>query len=116
MAHYEDLEVDQGSNVRWRLKMLNSDGSRRDLTGYTGAGMVKKSHQDSAGEAIDLTVNFLVPRTDGIIEISLDGTQTDSMDKRRYVYDLEIEKDDDGDAIIERILEGRIIVARSVTR
>ncbi len=118
MAQYEDLEVDQGSDIKWQVKMLSSDGNPRDLTGYTFRGRANRSYDADSSESISFTTSSLAPLSDGIFEFMLTNTQTDSMSRRRYVYDLEVEFIDQvtGLSIIERVLEGNLIVSRSVTK
>ena len=57
------------------------------------------------------------PATDGIITLSLTNAQTDSLRAGKYVYDVEMSfVDSDSNVVIERVLEGRIVVSPSVTR
>ena len=53
----------------------------------------------------------------GIMTASLTNTQTDALRKGKYVYDVEMQYvDSGGDTIIERVLQGQMIVSPSVTR
>ncbi len=53
---------------------------------------------------------------DGVVTISLTNAQTDAMEAGKYVYDVEISYiDSNNNAIIERILEGKIDLTPSVT-
>jgi len=116
MAQYEDLEVDQGADAKWRLKLLESDGTKRDLTDYTARGKLNRSYDADSSEAVSFSVSFLSPRSDGIIEFSLTNTQTETLTRRRYVYDIEIEYEQGGDTLVERVLEGKLMVSKSVTK
>lgn len=118
MAQYEDLEVDQGSDIKWQVKMLSTDGSPRDATGYTIRGNVNRSYDADATEKVEFTTSLVAPPTDGVVEFMLTNTQTDAMQRRRYVYDLEVEYVDatSGLTIVERILEGNLVVSRSVSK
>jgi len=118
MAQYEDLEVDQGSDIKWQVKMLSTDGAPRDVTGYTFRGNVNRSHDADSSEMISFTTALVPPATNGTIEFLLTNTQTDAMKRRRYVYDLEVEflDSDSGATMVERVLEGNLVVSRSVTK
>lgn len=116
MAQYEDLEVDQGSDAKWQVKMLASDGSPRDLTDYTVRGRVNRSYDADSSDSLTFATTVLAPATAGILEFRLSNSQTDSMTNRRYVYDLEVEYDDSGTPIVERVLEGNLTVSRSVSK
>jgi hypothetical protein len=117
MAQYEDLEVDQGSDIKWRVTMLASDGSPRDLDGYSVRGYVNRSYDADSSEAVSFATSLVQPTNSGVLEFMLTNTQTDAMQRRRYVYDLEVEfLDSDGAKTIERILEGNLVVSRSVSK
>ncbi len=118
MAQYEDLEVDQGSDIKWQVRMLSSDGTPRDLAGYTVRGRANRSYDADSSDSVTFATSLLTPQSDGIFEFMLTNTQTDSMSRRRYVYDLEVEFVDQGTGLttVERVLEGNLIVSRSVTK
>jgi len=116
MATYEDFTIDQGADLALQIELVNPDGSKKDLTGYSAAAKMKKTYRSA--EAIDFTAVIPTPPLEGIVTISLTNLQTDALSTRgRYVYDVEISfVDEDGHTIIERILEGKIKVNPSVTR
>jgi hypothetical protein len=120
MADYEDLTIDQGTDVAIELHLVDPDGSKKNLNGYTASATMKRSYSASSDDSD--TVNFTTlipePKTDGVITLSLDNTVTDALNTRgRYVYDVEISfEDSDGNEIIERVLEGKIKVTPSVSR
>lgn len=117
MAHYEDLYIDQGSDFRMRLNLVDNNGNKRDLSGYSVNGLVKRSYDDDSASATPFATALIFPPTDGGIQISLTNLQTDAFNHRkRYVYDIEISKDSDGYTSIERVMEGQVIVRPSVTR
>lgn len=115
MAQYEDLEVDQGATAKWRVKMLDTDGSARDLTGYSASGSLNRSYNADSDELVNFNVQFLTPRTDGILEFYLTAEQTEGLSRRRYVYDFVVSFDEDSATTVERVLEGNISVSRKVT-
>lgn len=118
MSTYEDFTIDQGSDVAFQLELVNTDGSTKDLSGYTVAAKMKKNFNAGADDTIDFTAIVANPATDGIVVLSLTNEQTDELSTRgRYVYDVELTyMDSDDNPIVERILEGKIKVSPSVTR
>tara|TARA_R100001509_G_scaffold65061_1_gene35887 strand:- start:308 stop:658 length:351 start_codon:yes stop_codon:yes gene_type:complete len=116
MAQYEDITIDQGSDVSVTLKIFDTDGSKKDLTGFSAAAKMKKTYNSDSDQTFDFTTAFPTPRTDGNLTLSLTNTQTDAIKAGRYVYDVELSHLDSGDTVIERILEGQIIVTPSVTK
>lgn len=116
MAEYEEFTIDQGTDVAIELELVDADGARKSLVGHSVTATLKKSYSDSAGEATAFNAIIADPSTNGIVTLNLTNTQTAALRKGRYVYDVELSFVDDSDnTIIERILEGRIQVAPSVT-
>jgi len=118
MAHYEDLTIDQGSDVVIQLNLINEDKSKKNLTGYSAAAKMAPNYTASDSDKISFTATIVAPSTDGIVSLSLNNAQTDALNaKRKYVYDVEISYvDSDANTIVERVLEGLIKVTPSVTR
>lgn len=115
MAHYEDIEIDQGASAAWQILCLGPDGEVRDLSNYRARGSMNRSYDASDSEALDFLVNIEAPPTLGTVTFSLNARQTSFLTRRRYVYDVEIELQQDSDITVERILEGKVLVSRSVT-
>ena len=115
MAHYEDIEIDQGASAAWQILCLGPDGEVRDLSNYRARGSVKRSYEASDSEALDFLVNIEAPPTSGTLNFSLNASQTSQLTRRRYVYDIEMELAQDSDTTVERVLEGKAMISRSVT-
>jgi hypothetical protein len=115
MAYYEDIEVDQGASAKWEIQCLGPDGEVRDLSNYLVRGRLNRSYDADSSEATDFLATIDAPPTKGIVVFSLDAMQTHQLDRRRYVYDIELEIQKDSDRVVERILEGKVLVSRSVT-
>lgn len=119
MARYEDLIIDQGSDIAIEIDLIEADGSRKDLTGFSAAAKMKRSYNSTdSADIVDFTATISDPASDGVVTIALTNTQSDALSSRgRYVYDVEIShQDSDANTIIERVLEGKIKVSPSVTR
>ena len=115
MAHYEDLEIDQGASAKWQVQCLGPDGNIRDLSNFRARGSVKKIYETSDSDSLNFLVNIEAPPTSGVVTFSLNASQTSQITRRRYVYDVEMEIQEDSDITVERILEGKVLVSRSVT-
>jgi len=117
MAQYEEISIDQGADVAITFDCFDETGAKKDLTNHTVYAKLKKNYTSDAGDTLDFTAVIPSPTTDGAITLSLTSTQTDTLKKGRYVYDVELHFiDSDGNTIVERILEGRVQVMPSVTK
>ena len=116
MAHYEDLKIDQGTDVAIEIYLVNPDGTKKDLTGYTPSSSFATRYDAPVNEKVNFTASVASPATDGIVSLSLTNAQTQALNpKKRYVYDVELSVLSDGQTIVERVLEGRITITPSVT-
>ena len=82
-----------------------------DLTGYTGAGQIRKSY--SSTTKVDFTVT-VTNTLKGILTIALSNAQTNTMKSGRYVYDVEITKTAGG--VKTRVVEGQLTINPGVTQ
>jgi len=118
MAQYEEFTIDQGSDVTITLNLVNTDGSKKNLTGYSVSGKLKRTYNSDSADTTAFTGALPAPRTDGVVTLSLTNTQTNALKApARYVYDVEISYvDSSANTIIERILEGRAQISPSATK
>ena len=129
MAQYEDLIVDQGSDVEIKLELFNPDGSPKILNKFDDAtqtltpmfsstAKIKKSFNTKDSDSISFGTSTISPtNAENELYLSLTNTITDAMKAGRYVYDVEISATDSfGVTTIERILEGKLTVSPSVTK
>jgi len=117
MAQYEEITIDQGSDVSITLNVTDTNGAKKNLTNYTAYAKLKKNYNSDSDDTTSFTAAIPTPETDGVITLALTNTETDALKAGRYVYDVEISYiDSDSNTIIERILEGRAQVTPSVTK
>lgn len=109
MAIYSNLTVDQGSTFKANIDVTDGDGDALNLAGYSVAGQLRKNYNSST--AIDFAAS-VTNATDGVIQISLSATQTNSLKAGRYVYDVEITSGGE----VTRVIEGQLEVTPGVTR
>lgn len=111
MATVYNLAIDQGTTYSVTVSVTDTTGSARDLAGYTGRAMLKRSYNSTTNTSF--SVDILNPG-DGEIVLSLTDTQTANLKYGRYVYDLELVSN--ADSTVERIVEGIITVYPEVTK
>lgn len=117
MAQYEEFTIDQGADAAIEIHLVNPDGSAKNLTSHSVAAKMKRTFNSDSADTHTFTSVVSTPATDGIAVLSLTNTQTDALKPGRYVYDVELSYlDSDNNTIIERVLEGKILVTASVTR
>ena len=116
MAHYEDLKIDQGTDIAIEIYLVNPDGSKKDLSGYSAAASLATRYDAPVLEKTSFTATIGSPAEDGIVNLTLTNAQTDSLNpKKRYVYDVEISVLDGVNTVVERVLEGKLTISPSVT-
>lgn len=116
MATYEEITIDQGSDVTIQLELMDENGAQKDLAGHSVAAKMKKNYNSGDSDTTSFTSIITNPNT-GLVNLTLTNTQTDALKAGRYVYDVELSfQDSSSNTIVERILEGRIQVTPSVTK
>jgi len=116
MAHYEDLSIDQGTDVVIDIYLLNTDRSVKDLNGYSVAAKLAPSYSASDSDKTVFSAAVKEPFDAGIVSLSLTSAQTQALGTRkRYVYDVEVTHNDGVQDVVERVMEGKITVTPSVT-
>lgn len=116
MATYEEITIDQGSDVTIQLELMDENGAQKDLAGHSVAAKMKKNYNSGDSDTTSFSSIITNPNT-GLVNLTLTNTQTDALKAGRYVYDVELSfQDSSSNTIVERILEGRIQVTPSVTK
>ena len=117
MAQYEEITIDQGSDVAIQLDLVDHTGAAKSLLNHTITAKMKKNYKSTDSSDIqDFSAIVSTPSTAGIVTLSLTNSQTDALKPGKYVY-VEISFiDSDNATIVERVLEGRIQVTPSVTK
>lgn len=104
-----NLVVDQGATFETTINLTDDNGDLVDLTGYTGAGQIRKHYTSS--NAVNITVTL--GGADGTVTLGLSANTTANLVSGRYVYDVELY---DPSSIVSRIFEGIVTVTPQVTR
>ncbi len=114
-TYYEDLDVQQGSSYRFQIQLYTGSGTRRDLGLVSDIrGKINYSYQASDSDSVSFFCAISAPASNGIIDCILTTSQTEGLDRRRYLYDVEMDYTNRGQKVTERILEGKVLVHKSV--
>jgi hypothetical protein len=117
MAEYEDITIDQGADVAIEIHLVTKDGSKKDLANHTVTAKMKRTYNSDSANTFTFTGIIAAPTSSGIATLSLTNAQTNALKAGQYVYDVELSfLDSDSNRIVERVLEGKILVTPSVTR
>jgi hypothetical protein len=111
MAVLSNLSVDQGADFSADIIVQDSSGTVANLTGYTGAGQIRKTYSSTTATNFVVTI---VSVTQGVLSIALSNSVTNGMKAGRYVYDVEITKTSNGEKT--RVVEGQITINPGVTQ
>jgi hypothetical protein len=109
MADKVNLSIDQGATFSADFTVNTFDGSTADLTGYTGAGQIRKHYTSNTATAFTLNVY-----ANGTVRAALTANQTGNLTEGRYVYDIELTNT--SDSSVTRLVEGIVTVTPQVTR
>ena len=104
------LSVDHGADFSAEIVVQDSTGTVANLTGYTGAGQIRKTYSSTTATNFAVTI---VSVTQGVLSIALSNSVTNGMKAGRYVYDVEITKTSNGEKT--RVVEGQITINPGVT-
>jgi len=110
MAKNFNLFVDQGTDFSTVIVVGDETGSPRDLTGYTGRAQLRKSFDTQRNTAFEVNINNPL---EGEVILSLSNQATSNIKYGRYVYDVELLSNAN---VVERIVQGLIIIDPEVTR
>ena len=111
-AANHDLVIDQGSTFVIDLTIKES-GALKNLTGFSGRAQMRSSKSASA-VAASFTCTVVSPAGNGVLKMELSATTSSAMAAGVYFYDLEIHTA--SDAIVKRLLEGKVTINQEVTR
>lgn len=91
MASTYDFNIIAGSSFSTSLVINNADGTKMNLSGFSGRALVKNKYSDT-GYLLDLKPVIDNSYVSGLVTISGSGNATASLPAGRFLYDLEIFK------------------------
>lgn len=99
-----NLVIPQGTDFEQPFNLFNEDGSHLILTGYAVTAKLRK-YYGSVG--VTTFTSTIVNPTQGVIKISLTGTQTAALKPGRHYYDVLVTS---GSSITSKVVEGMILI------
>ena len=109
-----DILVDQGATLNRAFFLKDSAKQPLDLSGYT-ARMHVREFRNSANIIEILTTEndqIVLDELDGRVDILLTPSETEALEAKNYVYDLELESSE-GD--VTKIVSGKLTVRSEIT-
>ena len=107
-----NLTISTGTSFTKSFNILSDSGSPQNLTNYTIKSQLRKSSQSSS--VINFISTATSPFSSGIIKIDLTPNLTVDLKSGRYLYDIIITNNSDGEK--RKVVEGSAIITRSITR
>jgi hypothetical protein len=109
-AYVSNIIIDAGSDFSQTFYLEQSTNSPLNLSGYTGASLIKK--HPAALKTIAAFVVSFPNRINGEIVLSLGSTITSTLKPGRYCYDVLLNS---GTNVKTRVIEGSAIVTAGIT-
>jgi hypothetical protein len=109
-----NLVIEQGATFIKQITLSDATtGTPRDLTGWTGRGMIRLTYDDPAPYAV-----FVVTAggISGKLTLNLTSTETTAFEFESALYDVEIVQDGTNPEYVERILQGNVFLSKEVTK
>lgn len=108
-----DLALPQGQT--WDTEFLwEADGAAVDLTGWSARMQIRAS-AEAASPTVSLSTatNTLTTVSSGVIGMSYSAISSAAITAGAYLYDLEVVNPS---GAVRRLLEGRVLISREMTR
>lgn len=109
MATRVNIIIDQGTDFSTAINMTDSTGASLNLTGYSAASQIRKTHSSSNATAFTATITT----ANSTLTLAMNNSVTAALAAGRYVYDAELT---DGSGTVSRVLEGMVTVTPEVTK
>ena len=103
-----NIVIPQASDFSFTHISKNSDGSLKDLNGYTGESKLKKYSTSPTSYSFTVGINT----TTSVVSLAMTSGVTGDVKSGRYYYDVRITSTGGS---VERILEGMAEVTSGIT-
>jgi|TARA_B100000035_G_scaffold274215_1_gene250467 hypothetical protein len=85
--------------------------SLKNLSDYNACAQLRR--YETSSKTKDFTVSFTQDRSNGRLTVSMGSTDTSQLKAGKYFYDVVLQ---DPQGIKERVVEGTVLVKKSITR
>jgi hypothetical protein len=106
-----NLSVNTSTSFSQTFTLTGDDGAALNLLEYTYESQLRK--HSSSSSYVSFATTAITP-SNGELTLSLEPSDTADLKPGRYVYDIVLTKTSDGSKT--RVLEGSVIVSKTVTR
>ena len=110
-AGYTELFLEQGADFNMSIELDDVSGSSFNLVNFTASSQMRKSYYSSNATAT-FTVSTGSDPSLGIVNLSMNSSNTANIYPGRYVYDVYVTSSDSR----IRVLEGIVTVTPQVTK
>ena len=105
-----NLSIEQGSSWQLQMDVDSTAGNDLNITGYTFASKLAKSHYDE--NPVSMTSTIINTAT-GTLRLNLTPAQTAALDPAvEYIYDVQMTSPT---GIVTRLIQGRATISAGVT-
>jgi hypothetical protein len=108
-----DLTIEQGATWVYQLTLKTTAGAAYDVTGYTIRMHIREDIRDTTPLETLTTTDGEISISTNVVTLSLSATATAALSFHEAVYDIEMQS---GAGVVTRIMEGRVILDKEVTR
>lgn len=107
-----NLTINTGTSFTKSFTIVTDNGPPFNLTDYTIKSQLRKSPQSSS--YINFISTAVSPYSSGVIKIDLEPNSTLNLNTGRYLYDIIITNNTNGEK--RKVVEGSAIISKSITR
>ena len=112
MAEITEFNIGQGETFKILMTVINDDtGAPLNIVGQEFVAQLRENYS-TEDVAATFVIQKLQPYACGSLFMSLDTTETELLNQRKYVYDVKMTSG----SITRRILEGYFVVRPAATR
>jgi hypothetical protein len=104
-----NLVLEQGTDFESTFTIYNENGTKLNLTNYTGVSVMKKSSYSSS--SFPFTLSF-PNRLNGQVRVYMNKTLTSTIEGGRYVYDVVLTSPNN---TTRRVVQGSVLVMPGVS-
>lgn len=104
-----NLVLEQGTDFESTFTIYNENGTKLNLTNYTGISVMKKSPYSSTSYPFNLT---FPNRIQGQVRVSMTKANTSEIEGGRYVYDVVLTSPNN---VSRRVVQGSVLVMPGVS-
>lgn len=107
-----DIVLHTGTDFTVTFVLEDSvSNSLKDLSNHNACAQLRR--YETSNKTKDFSVNFAADRTSGRVTVSMGSTDTSELKAGKYFYDVVLQ---DPEGLKERVVEGTVLVKKSITR